>query len=137
MKILDLLFKREDIGPGDYMKRWVVYRFKSGRCCYIQRFGHGDDARHMHDHPKDFISIGLCGGYVECVPQYPIVEGLITGRVHVTYEAPWIRRIGKWHVHSLPHITPGTWTVLFGGRNCRKWGFYTNEGWVHWREYVG
>ena len=139
MKILDLLFPREDIGPGDYMKRWVVYRFKSGRCCYIQRFGHGDDARHMHDHPKDFLSIGLCGWYNERVCTAISDSGNSVPVAWLTrkWKAPWIRRFKAEHIHSLPHIFCPTWTILFGGRNRRKWGFYTEEGWVHWREYAG
>ena len=57
---------RSDLIGGDYMRRWTL-RTPIGmlRLHHILR---GDDDREFHDHPFDFTSIILAGGYVEHRP---------------------------------------------------------------------
>lgn len=28
-----------------------------------------------------------------------------------------------------------TWTLIFVGPKIKEWGFYTDDGWIHWESY--
>lgn len=128
--ILDRLFRREIIGlrgADPYMIRWVIYRRPNrGAGAYIHLFI-GDDAADSHDHPKEFLSIGLKGSYDEEVwdPEHKWVH----------HKAPWIRRFGPMHRHRIVLCGEFVWTLVFVGPQVRKWGFYTPEGWVQSDSY--
>jgi len=56
---------RNDI--GDYMQRWILQTpWGTFRLHHILR---SDEARALHDHPWDFTSILLTGGYDEILPR--------------------------------------------------------------------
>jgi len=74
-----------------------------------------------HDHPVNFLSIVLRGGYVEWRPQ-----GLRDRKVRL-YRAK--------DIHRIVHAEPGTLTLCIAGEKVRDWGFHTSEGFVPWREY--
>ena len=130
VRVLDRLFVKENFsddcpGGGDYLHRWIIVRFRSGRGLYLHRFLRSDWTRDMHDHPKPFLSIGLCGGYVEGTP-----EGTCA------YRAPWIRRFPPHHVHRVRiNRRRGCWTLVYVGRREKAWGFWRAGKWVPWRRY--
>lgn len=113
-------------GGDPYMIRYRVLRLL-GRRAYVHCFLRSDADSDMHDHPFPFLSVILCGGYWEHTPRgrkwYP------PGRI-LLRPAHWKHRI---------ELPPGEhcWTLIFGGRRCREWGFWTVGGWVHWKQYLG
>lgn len=110
---------RSDI--RDYMERWILRTpWFMVRVHHILRSDRGDD---LHDHPFDFASFILHGGYTEVTPLG--VAAYSAGNV-------LIRRAEQLHRLVLDHQA---WTLVFTGPLRRSWGFRTPTGWVDWREY--
>lgn len=114
---------RHDLISGDYMHRWVVKTpWFLNRLHRIMR---GDRDRHFHDHPFDFVSLIVRGGYIEYTPD----------------KEPRIFRPGSINIkraeelHYLKMLDGETWTILLTGPYRRDWGFATEEGWVKADQY--
>lgn len=96
-----------------------------------------DDDRDMHDHPWSFWSLIVRGGYTERT------QTTISG-VRLTGLDPVLRRHRTFSLHKHPlarahrivDLRPKTITLLLVGRRCREWGFYTDQGFVIWTEYL-
>jgi hypothetical protein len=101
---------------------------------YLHDLNLPDSDRDPHDHPWSFWSVVLRGGYSEHWFPYPN-----TGFLHYE-EQTWKRwslhRMGTEHAHSITTVEPRTKTLVFAGRRRRTWGFFTEDGWVPWTEYV-
>lgn len=126
---LDRLFPREVIGlrnEDPYLIRWVLRRGADGSGIYLHLFI-GDDAADPHDHPKDFVSIGLWGSYDE--------EVFVPDHKWVHHRAPWFRKFGPTHVHRIVLCGAFVWTLVKVGPTLKDWGFYTPEGWIEWTKY--
>lgn len=88
-----------------------------------------DSDRDPHDHPWNFLTVILRGGYSEEVT-YP-------GGIRDAFF--WQR--WSWHrvpvtvAHKIVSISDRTVTLVVTGRRTRVWGFWTPEGWVPWRDY--
>ena len=128
---IDRLFRMEEINGHEmcptYLFRWTLLRL-FGCAAYLHHFVGEDWSRDLHDHPKRFVSVGLCGGYVEETPQG---EG--------EWRAPWVRSFPAAHSHRL-RLAPGVkscWTLVVVLRTQRPWGFWHAGRWVPWRKYVG
>lgn len=140
---------------GDYMRRWIL-RTPWGTV-RIHNILRSDLDRDMHDHPFDFTSILLKGGYYETTrwvctdattiepegrgpfetiwdPQkpYTIREVVTHERYHPRFSV--IRHRAE-DLHKL-RLTKPVWTLVISGPWRRKWGFMTPQGWVHWKDYV-
>lgn len=98
---------------------------------YVHHIHRADRDRDLHDHPWSFFTVVLRGGYAECfktVGRHPRVR-------------TWLR--GSWHAmkrhqaHRITAVLPGTRTLVFVGRRRSSWGFWTEYGWVDYREYLG
>lgn len=133
MRLIDRIFRLEEInGDGrcpTYLYRWTLLStpwFK----VYLHRFVADDWSLDLHDHPKRFLTVGLRGRYMEVSKQ----DG-ITRRTF--WAAPWIRSFPATHTHRIL-LYPGEecWTLCAVFKTVRKWGFWANGKWIHWREYV-
>jgi len=95
-----------------------------------------DADRHLHDHPWEFTTRIISGGYVE-----ETQEG-VASRYPKTRH---IRPLGFPHrIASLigdpANLTTGrggTWTEVYTGPRARPWGFYTPGGWIDHAIYFG
>lgn len=106
----------------DYMKRWILSTpWGTLRLHKIMR---SDLDRDMHDHPWDFTSLILSGGYFDHTPEgtKAYVRGMVN---HKKAEDR----------HRLTLIKP-TWTFVVSGPMRRAWGFHTPTGWVYWKNYL-
>jgi hypothetical protein len=108
-----------------YMLRWILkLPWGSVRLHKICRSDVGLRALGdvPHDHPFDFVSLLLTGGYVE--------ERFEDG---VCRRLPWPRGSIVWRraedLHRLVLERP-VWTIVVTGPNRRRWGFETPAGWV-------
>ncbi len=117
---------------GDYMHRWLLRTpWGTLRVHHILR---SDDDRHLHDHPFDFTSFLLSGGYVE-----ESAAGLEEPHGSMRKSQRWPRfsivRKRAEEAHRLVLERP-VWTFVISGPKRRSWGFHTESGWVNHREYL-
>lgn len=69
-----------------------------------------------HDHPVDFLSITIRGGYTEWTP-----AGYVSSRIR-------FRRATD--VHRIVAVEPGTVTLVLAGPVVREWGFWVQAVFV-------
>ena len=131
-RFFNWLFSRRVIVSEDYMIRWHLTPEREGRRNYFLHKMNGPDlGRDMHDHPWDFTTFILWGGYNESIR---LANGAPTWT-----QVPWLsrrtRKAEYTHAIKRLHKRP-TWTLVITGPRRREWGFYTKDGWVDWRTYV-
>lgn len=114
-----------------YLERWCLIPRKRQGNIYLHHFL-GPDEPVMHDHPWDFKSIILSGGYIEALPTDPSMDGegtlgRITGEV-IQHKAE--------DLHYIKEVLPNTWTLIITGAVRREWGFFNGE-WIHHDDFKG
>lgn len=114
---------------GDYMHRWIL-RTPWGTL-RLHRILREDTDRDLHDHPFDFASLVVSGGYVE------VSRGTSRGLVVRVRRPGSVARRRAEDAHAIREVFPGTWTLVLSGAYRRKWGYTTAQGWVYWRDYHG
>jgi hypothetical protein len=127
-KLLTRFLQCRDIRfQGDlYMRRWYVIR--SGRLSvFIHRIVRSDYARHLHDHPWDFIAVLLSGTYTEVDSSGMHVIGRFL---------PRFRRAEYQHRLVLDDEKE-VWSLFIHLRRRREWGFQTEQGWIDHSNYNG
>lgn len=149
-ELLQRALGRSDIyAPGDgkpsvlYMRRWRFLRtpWFELRVHHIVR---SDGDRELHDHPFDFVSFIISGGYWE----ERLVDGALNNRT-MTRCLPGsfiFRKAETLHRLSLNTLVDDledeydlpAWTFVIAGPRRREWGFVTEtgEGWISWKEHV-
>jgi hypothetical protein len=133
---------------GYYMKRWIL-RLPFGFTIRLHQILRSDGDRHLHDHPFDFTSLLLTGGYTEITPcdecnpelsdcstPHPNQCTACFGTERQVTKFPRfsINRKRAEAVHALLLHRP-VLTLVFAGPKRRDWGFQTEEGWVHNEHY--
>jgi hypothetical protein len=123
--VVDGLEVDEILGAGDvpYMARHYLRRGYD----WAVQFHHlltDDPDPDLHDHPWDFTSLLLTGGYREYSP-----DGA------VEFRAPCVVSRRAESPHRLELLDGPMWTLVSAGPVRRRWGFHTARGWVPWREY--
>jgi len=91
---------------------------------YVHAIYRSDEDMHMHDHPWDFISVILKGGYIENVLHS--TRAFKPGDINV-HKAE--------DVHKLTLLTSPTWTFVLTGRSRRVWGYLVGNDWVDSNTY--
>lgn len=123
-----------------YMARFWLRPHAPSKRAWAARLHHlatPDYDRHLHDHPWDFISIVLSGGYKELRPAG--IEPQFEGEEERTHLVD--RRVGSvvyrscTDRHRIVSVLPDTWTLFITSPKRQWWGFYTEFGKVHWRDY--
>lgn len=111
--------------------RWYLH-LPYGRKVMLHRFAESDRDRDLHDHPYDFVSLVLRGGYVEKHRTW------VKGRRYRDEErrviVRWNRRRAE-DLHRVLLLRWPTWTLVLTGRRRRQWGFLTRRGWVAEYDY--
>lgn len=92
------------------------------------------DQECVHDHPWDFISIILKGGYIEHVETPKELKNWCTKieKTSKIYHPGQILFRKAEHRHKLEIHQP-CWTFVITLKRRRKWGFWTKSGWIHWK----
>jgi hypothetical protein len=128
-----LVESRENNGIYYRPARWMPFALRLHRICTP------DYDQHFHDHPWNFASLVLRGGYIEYRPIG--VEPSFFKRRDAEDHRPLIRLPGSIAFrratdrYLIAYVMPETWTLFATGRKVHWWGFYTPKGKVHWREY--
>jgi hypothetical protein len=100
---------------------------------YLHRVLEPDYDFSPHDHPWNFGSLILRGGYTEHIWNNPSYHD------EKYFERRWLR--WSWHkmrmgqAHKIVGVMPGTISLIFVGKRHETWGFYTPEGWIDWKVY--
>lgn len=89
-----------------------------------------EDLDRPHDHPWQFWSLILRGGYAEELHARPgntefVVRQRRHGRAH---------RFPLHHAHRITAVSPRTVTLVLVGRKVRSWGFFEGSTWIDYRD---
>ena len=113
----------------DYLERYYLFlrdRKDFPFNIFLHKFLKSDPDE-LHDHPWDFITIILRGGYWE----------------HTTKGKFWkkpfsihYRKATDLHRIELDKKVNDVWTLFIPLRRKREWGFKTDKGWVHNEKYL-
>ncbi len=130
--LLRAVFKTREIHKpeGLYLRRF--YLSPRVRWLPFQIFLHHillDDDRHLHDHPWDFVSVILRGGYREDYvcrgTSLPTCTEHCKERLMRNAMAGSILVNRAEHTHRVEIIKP-VWSLVIARRPRRKWGFWTD-----------
>lgn len=114
-----------------YLRRWSLW-LPFGWSIKLHKIVLPDHDRCQHDHPWWFIRIILWGGYVEDRGSKKVII------------KPW-RPWAPWRIypvfgnfrHRIDHLLNGpSWSLILCGPKNREWGFFTKEGWMHWKKFI-
>lgn len=109
-----------------YLSRWHVLPKNPLFNIYLHHVQGDDPDTHLHDHPWLFnCSIVLRGEIDETLPKRSrlLKEGSATGRIS---RAP----------HRLDLRSKDSLTLFLTGPKIRRWGFYTERGWIDSAVYL-
>jgi hypothetical protein len=87
-----------------------------------------------HDHPWPFLSLVLAGEYREHIWSDPSKRGGWRLRIHSRF---CLRMVKRSQAHLITDVQRPVWTLCLVGRNHHDWRFWTQDGPVHWRTYLG
>jgi hypothetical protein len=127
--------------------------YSSSESIVLHQFIRGDDDGALHNHPYDFTTTILHGGYDEVVCPaaasgyyFDEFDRYVSIRMRGPREALWItvpRRAGdQVHkssdaIHMATNPLPDTWTLVQTGPRVRDWGFFPpGKPFVSWRQFV-
>lgn len=132
--ILRKLFKIREIPHPDgglYLRRYFITPRWFPLRVFVHQIFTPDPDRSMHDHPWDFVTFPLSG-------YHEIRLHDVHGRFNA-YIWPWqCHTRPAEYVHSIYQLDKSpTWTIMVTNKARREWGFWVDDKWVHWREYLG
>ncbi len=81
----------------------------------------------LHDHPNDFISIVIRGGYTE------LRDGPLGHRNKV--KITFLNTIRAEDRHKIVEVERNTTTLVFANAVRREWGFWRDDEFISWRKY--
>lgn len=111
---------------GDYLVRLRIIQTPLFGI-YLHRFDGPDPRPTLHDHPWNFTSIVLRGGYVERRLDP------ITMEVNETHRVRWTNRIKTHDAHAIMRLLRvPTWTLMLVGRRVRTWGYLESNDFGEW-----
>ena len=129
------LYRSDIVDPtgAPYMRRWILaFAGWMVRLHHIQK---ADAGRCPHDHPFDFVSVVLRGGYRE--ERVVVSASGDTATTWETRRAPGVAYRRAEDLHRLVSVEPGTWTLVLTGPIRRTWGFLLPDGrWVDFLTYM-
>ena len=114
-----------------YLKRY--YLLPGTKKLKVHQILESDKDRHLHNHPWDFTTILLSGGYDE--ERMNNANGDIYTERHT---APCVlhRTANDYHRLTLIDGKPVV-SLVFTSKKYQNWGFWTEDGHVDHEEYLG
>lgn len=141
-----------------YLERLVLQRNPDRSGAYLHLLWAPDGDRDPHDHPFDFTSTIIFGGYVEenyvrACERNHVWDGAGEGTLKCGCGAPmkpvllqsspktWLPGDKNWKRASQLHritklLQTPTVTLIERGPKVREWGFQTDDGWEHHSSYI-
>ena len=128
-RVINWLFSRRVIGSEAYLIRWHLIPENPYWNVFLHHINGYDQGRDLHDHPWNFWTVVLRGGYVEDCTRGAVLDVRIVARWDGLGQ-PLLHRRDAAHLHRIVYASPNTWTLVFTGRRRRVWGFQTDHGWI-------
>lgn len=134
---------RDQKSGEPYLIRYSLFKCRLGsvkihKICMI------DNDRHQHDHPWNFYSFILKGGYCEkYTDQNPDpTEPFVVGNRYHKWFSGYYHHAKNFHQIVSTYKNRPVWTFIICGPRRREWGFLRgiHHGyleWEHWAPYVG
>lgn len=125
--------------------RWLAPLFPSLSYRLVLHRCVRSDADGLHDHPWDWKSLILEGGYWESLPvttNDPMQDDLLAPpKIHRVWRGPgegWRScKSTDFHRLELPEGVTESWSLFLMGPKKKDWGFQDRNGqWVQWEEYI-
>lgn len=120
-----------------YLIRWYLMpRNTAFGNLYLHVQLHDDIGRDLHDHPWNYQSKILAGGYKET-----IFDGRVYPHLSMPAVGQCIHQPGSFvsrsatDFHRLELLSDYSISLFQTGRKIREWGFQTDKGWVHHEEW--
>jgi len=128
---MKIIYDRQTHQP--YMERYYIF-FKNRPSwvpfnLVMHRILLSDPAG-LHDHPWDWATMIIKGGYWETTPEGKFWRK--AGRIR-------LRSAKAFHRLEIDKEKAGgdTWTIFLMGKQQREWGFINEAGiWIQWEEYL-
>ena len=149
-RLVDWLIARAQRTPyfhiGDYMDRWwmmprwaLTYERIDGRRVLVPRswlpfsirihhIKRADEGDALHDHPFNYRTIILRGGYVE-EDVFGFLRFMSPGSTAAAHAQTFHR------IAAVPR--EGVWTLFIMGPKANRWGFMIGGRKVYYRDYLG
>jgi hypothetical protein len=135
VQVRDNWFRRQEYRvDGEARPRLLKWTLLTTRyfSIFFHKYYGPDWTRDPHNHPTDFLSIGLMGSYVETV--YDASGAALYNR---TWRAPWVRTFPRTHIHRTSSVGPrGAYTICIVNRWNQDWGFVIDGKLTPWRDYI-
>ena len=100
---------------------------------FLHKLCLSDEDRDVHDHPWNYVTVILKGGYYEITPI--LKDGIQIGENKV-WKGPgsiiW-RKANDFHRLEMENPS---WTLFMHGWRKRDWGFLTQKGFVNHSDYI-
>jgi hypothetical protein len=104
-------------GDGNYLTRWRLIQ-TPWFGIYLHRFDGPDPRPTLHDHPWNFLSVVLRGGYIERRLDP------MTRDVNECHRIRFVNRLRTHDAHAITRLLRvPTWTLMFVGVRRRTWGY--------------
>lgn len=146
MKVFDWL-QAKVLGRSDvfisnmlYMRRWRLGPdWLPG--LRVHHIALSDQDRELHDHPFDFVSFIVSGGYIEHTPQGRFVRkpgDFVVRRAEDTHRIELRKQALRYEDGKcVEKIEVPAWTIVLRGPYRRDWGFITRPGvWIMWKDFM-
>lgn len=149
-----------------YLARYFIWNNNKGEVkkphIYLHHILKSDPDREHHDHPWDFYSLILAGGYWEETPVsveemhrkhrwyhvtptgeyvFPNGKTVLIKYDESTYAmrrwygpGSFLRRPAEW-THRL-YLEKPAWTLVYTKKKRRDWGFHSRFGWIFWKNFL-
>jgi hypothetical protein len=127
----DFLIDHADGTP--YMRRYYVIPRNRFFNIYLHNIVSSDDARALHDHPSDNLSILFRGTYIE---HFQDKLSLRMAPSFVFRKAETPHRLMLLPDPINPEKELGTWSLFITTNRRRTWGFWCPNGWRPWYDFV-
>ena len=132
------------VSKEPYLERYYIF-LKDRKYFPFNIFLHKflkSDPDAQHDHPWNYITFVIKGGYWEWVPTFS-KQGDITGEKKIWRGAGHFRRCDAASYHRI-EVEPGVecWTIFIPGIQRQSWGFlqhdgtWNNQHWIPNEEYI-
>lgn len=119
---------------GEYMDRLILKTpWGTLRAHRILREDRSEDP---HDHPFNFTSLIVWGGYEEEFFIDPVDRPEVV--VRRWFKRGDVNSRDASDAHKITRVLPRTLTLVVSSRKIKSWGFYLpRRGWLYWRDYFG
>lgn len=98
---------------------------------YIHQILKSDAEAHMHDHPWNFFSFILSGGYKEVSTYAPSWQQVWT-HYYLRHSLVHHKRSDA---HKITLMAPCVWTLVLTYGKWKTWGYQTEAGWIDFKSY--